>query len=117
MRNRACFQDTKQITRGAMRPCDLFRVAALRENRCNRVAGDAARGGGNSAFPMGTLPIRKTDTIPPGRSAVLCKVLPKHCQSAVMALAELCHNVIMTKLRHSFDITLQTLCKYCDKAL
>ena len=75
MRNRACFQDTKQITRGAMRPCDSFRVAALRENRRNRVAGDAARGGGNSAFPMGTLPIRKTDTIPPCRSAVFYNVL------------------------------------------
>ena len=110
MRNRACFQDTKQITRGAMRPCDSFRVAALRENRRNRVAGDAAHGGGNSAFPMGTLPIRKTDTIPPCRSAVLCKVFTKIAQS----LNKVCAIVVQCS---NFDQARIKLCAIFVKAL
>ena len=66
---------------------EVAEIAALRENRRNRVVGDAAHGGGNSVFPMGTLPIRKTDTIPPGRSAKFCKAITRTFQNTCKALS------------------------------
>ena len=86
-RGRAFFEDTEQITRGAARPCALFRVAAIRENRRNRDVKDAARGAGNSVFQMGSLPIQKTDTIPRGHCAKFYKALTRTFQSPYKALS------------------------------
>ena len=106
-RGRAFFEDTEQITRGATRPCALFRVAALRENRRNRVVGDAARGAENSVFQMGSLPIRKTDTIPRGYCANLSNVLTEFYRSLskVCAKPAICSN---------FDETLIKVCAIFD---
>jgi len=109
-RNRVQSQDTEQITSIAARPCALFRVAALRENRRNRDVGDAARGAGNSVFQMGSLPIRKTDTIPRGYCTNLSNVFTEIAQSLdkVCAMPAICSN---------FDETLFKVCAIFDKAL